>query len=605
MSFAKRIFLIFFSLVAAAVLAAIFLSGPLLKSLVTAQISARSGLETRLSGAGFDVWPALRIKLVGLQLRAPNRPGDTPVFSADEASFALPYASLMSGHPQIADIGLAHPVLQVAALHDLAAAPKSTRTATPSDQSVTIVGPLVITDGVIVDDNKQRHAIGRIDAIALRAAATPEGKLALSLAARAFGKTVYAEAKAASAADLLAGRATRIDVAADAEPMTNPAAAPAVSLRSTLRFNSAEIAFDDVTGIWQGGQLNAAGKVRFDGEAPRLTADVRLDRLDLGAAQRVQTSAPDAHDATPLNDTKLDLKSLRLLDAAIDLNVAEMRAAGLTFGNVALKTTLDRGALRLALAPADFYRGKVAADLSLDAAQDLPAQRAKITLTGVRAAPLLADLAGLDEVDGTLQLKADLASSGASPKAIMRGLAGRATLAVSDGVVSGHRLPDLFQSVAKYLPGAWRNLGDKITVDAMTANFTLANGVASTSDLHIMSPVADVDGSGNIDLADRSFDLRFDPKVKSGETSPSQNASALDLGAAILVRGPWNDPQISADLSGLMRDPQKTLDTLQSLGQQFLGGSDKPSEVPADDIMKGVGSLLKGFGGQDGPRRPH
>ena len=601
MSFAKRIFVILFSLVAAAVLAAVFLSGPLLKSLVTAQISARSGLEAHVGDVGFGVWPALRIKLAGLELRAPNRPESTAVFSADEASFALPYAGLLSGRPQIVDISLTHPVLQVAGLRDL---PAASRAATPSGPSVTILGPLVVTDGVIVDDNKRRHATARIDAIALRAAATPEGKLALSLAARAFGKTVHADAKAASADDLLAGRATRIDVAANLDPMTAPAAAPAVSLQSTLRFSTAEIVFDDVTGVWQGGQMTAAGRMRFDGEAPRLTADVRLGRLDLGAPPRVQLPASGGRDGTPLSDTNLDLSSLRLLDAAIDLKAAELRAAGLTFGNVAMTTTLDRGALRVALAPADFYQGKAAADLLLDAAQDLPEQRAKIALTGVRAAPLLADLAGLEQVDGTLQLKADLSSSGASPKAIMSGLAGRANLAVADGVVTGHKLPDLFRNVANYLPGAWRNLGDKVTINAMTANFTLANGVAATSDLHIISPVADVSGSGNIDLAGRSFDLRFDPKVKSGETSSSPSASGLDLGAAILVRGPWSDPQISADLSGLMRDPQKTLDTLQSLGQQFLGGADKPSDVPADDIMKGIGSLLKGFGGEDGPRRP-
>ena len=135
MSFAKRAFVIFLCRVAAAVLAAILLSGPILKSVLTAQISARSGLEARLSGAGFDVWPALRIKLAGLELRAPSRPEDAPVFSAEQASFTLPYAGLMSGHPQIADIVLAHPILQVAASHDLVAAPKST---TPSEPSSTM-----------------------------------------------------------------------------------------------------------------------------------------------------------------------------------------------------------------------------------------------------------------------------------------------------------------------------------------------------------------------------------------------------------------------------------------------------------------------------------
>jgi hypothetical protein len=61
------------------------------------------------------------------------------------------------------------------------------------------------------------------------------------------------------------------------------------------------------------------------------------------------------------------------------------------------------------------------------------------------------------------------------------------------------------------------------------------------------------------------------------------------------VRGPWSDPQISADLSNLMNNPQEALDKLQGLGQQFLGSSDKSSQPQADDVMKGINGLLKGF----------
>ncbi len=597
MNLAKKIALISFALVAAVVVAAVFLSERLLTAVLTEQIAARSGLHTQLSSAHFDIWPSLRIKAIGLQLSNPDAPAQGLIFSSDELSVGLPYADLFRGTPKITDIVLKHPVLHVAeAMH----APKTVdfpadKAAPHSGWNVLVTGPFTVVDGAIVDENLRRHVTARIDAINLRALETPEGTLAVSLDARMGDRNFHTDTKVVSAADLWAGRPTRVDVAASADPYV----AATLNVRATLRATRNQLAFDDVAGTLQSGKLNASGNVRFGGEAPVITADLRLDRLDLGSLDitRAPSSASDpaARDIVPLSDTAIDMKPLRLVDAMVDLKAGELRAGGLRVTNVGLRTTLEDGILRVGLKPADFYQGKVSADVLVDASQEMPTQRVKYSFTDVQAAPLLADLNGLRQFDGKLQMSANLESSGASPKTIVGNLSGSADLAVKDGVVTGHKLPDMFRSVSAYLPQAWRDLNDKITINSVTAKFAVANGTAATDDLHVLSPVADINGRGSIDLVARTLDLRFEPKIVATANTQAKPANAVDLGAAILVRGPWSDPQITADLSDLMRDPQKTLGKLQGLGEQFLGGSDKSSQPNSDNVMNGINNLLKGF----------
>jgi len=590
MTLTKKVSLIALALVAAAVVAAVFLSEPLLTAVLTQQIEARSGLRTHLSAAHFDFWPSLRIRAQGLELRSPDASAQTPIFGADELSFALPYADLLSGTPKVTDIALQRPVVHVAeAVH----MPKPADKAAASGRDVVVTGPFTVTDGIIIDENLHRHATGRIDAIKLRAQETREGTLAVSLDARIGDRNVHADAKATTAAELWAGKPTRVDVSATADPH----AAVPLTLRATLRTTRNQIAFDDVTGTWQSGKLNASGNVRFGGEAPVVTADLHFDRLDLGAfdSGKAQATDPSSQDLPPWSDATIDFKSLRLVDAIVDLKAGELRGGGLKVTNVGLKTTLDDGILRIGLGAADLYQGKVSANLLLDVSQDMPTQAVKFSFADVQASPLLSDVNGFRQFDGKLQMNANLESSGASLKAIVGNLSGIADLAVKDGVVTGHKLPDLFRSVSLYLPQAWRDLNDKITISSVTAKFAVANGTATSDDLHVLSTVADISGKGKIDLVARTFDLRFEPKIVTTPNNAAKPGNALDLGAAILVRGPWSDPQISADLSGLMNDPQKTLGKLQGLGEQFLGNSDKSSKVDPDNIMKGVSDLLKGF----------
>jgi uncharacterized protein involved in outer membrane biogenesis len=593
MTFAKKTFRVVIALVAVVVIAAVVLTDRILAYVLTTQIAARTGLQTQLGSAHLDIWPSLRVSAYGLELRKPNAQSEAPVFSTDAFAFTLPYNVLIGRTPQISDIGVTHPVVRVEAMTQALHAATPSHSAAGPD--VVLSGPFTVTDGVVINEITQRHVTARIEAINVRAQETREGTFVLSLDAKLLGNSVHADALAASSADLRAGRPTRIDIAGS----TDTHAPAPLKVRTTLRATATEIAFDDITGTWQSSGLNAAAKVRLGGEAPFLAANLRLDRLDVGTFD-VARSAPQ--DVAQLSDATMDLKSLRLVDATLDFKVDQLRAGGVNMTNIGMKSTLDKGLLRVTLNPADISQGKIAANFTVDASKDIATEAAQVSLTSLKAGPFLSDLAGFKQFDGTLDFRADLTSTGASTKAIVSNLAGNAELTVKNGVVTGHKLPDLFSQVSPFLPAAWRNLSDKIEISSMNAKFNVTHGIASSDNIHVVSPVADVTGGGDVNLVERTFNLRFAPKVKNGSSDARAPSNPVDLGATILVSGPWSDPKVSADLSGLMNNPQKAI---EGITQEFLGSPDKSSRLQTDEILKNFDGLLKGFTGDNGliPKR--
>jgi AsmA protein len=587
----KNLVLLAIAVVVAATFAAVMLAAPVLTAALTARIATKSGLKTHLGSAQVDLWPNLRIKVRDLQLADPNNPSQGLVFSAEELSFGVSYATLLGGMVTIEDVSMLHPLLRLREARHITGSADST---VPSrTRNFALSGPLTITDGVLIDENARRHAAGRVERIDLRAERTNDGAYALSLSAHFGGMPIRADARFASANDLFAGRPTNIKVVASA--VSQPS--DALNIQATLQATGTRIVFADVVGHWRNGNLNADGVVRVDTDVPRIDANLHLGRLDLDSVSLAQGNSPGGagRNFPPLNETAVDPSFLRLFDGTFDIRADDVLAHGLRLNNLIVQTTLDTGVLRAALDSAELYHGKASGTAVLDATRDLATETAKFTLAGVKVAPLLADLADIKFFDGTLQMSLDLTSSGNSPKAAVANLTGHADISIKDGIVTGHQMPELFRQIAPYLPSAWRDLNDKIAIEALTASFAVAHGTATTQDVHIVSPVADIAGKGTIDLANRTFDLRFDPKLVTGSDAGSHPPNTLDLGAAILVHGPWSEPKVSADVSDLVNNPRKALGKLQSLGQQFLRTPEKSSQVETDDIMKGVSSFLKGL----------
>ncbi len=327
------------------------------------------------------------------------------------------------------------------------------------------------------------------------------------------------------------------------------------------------------------------GSFDWSKDVPFLSLALVFNELNMGAVNLNGTPVTDLRDTfDQIGDQPLDLAPTRLVDLSLDVTVKALKAGALKAATLQAKAN-ERRAPQARGAKRQFLSRHAAGQYRIDANQRTPAETLDLALTNVDAAPLLMDAASFNHVEGKLDMVLAAKTAGANPHAMAAGLTGASRLHFHDGAITGINAPSYVQTIVTYLPGAWKNVTRRIDLTAVDGNFAIDQGTAATKDLHIVSPIIDVTGKGNIGLTDQTFDLRFDPKIVAPTNAPANpNAQAnangqpnrpapspLDLGASILVRGSWTNPQISADLSSLLNDPQGAVEKLGTLGQQFMG----------------------------------
>ena len=116
--------------------------------------------------------------------------------------------------------------------------------------------------------------------------------------------------------------------------------------------------------------------------------------------------------------------------SAAELNIGDAR-----FAPAAIDATLASGVLKAQVSNLGAYDGHANGDLTIDASAANPTYALRSDLTGVRALPLLRSVADFDKLDGKMQAKISVRSSGTSQRAIMSNLAGTVFVVFQDGAI--------------------------------------------------------------------------------------------------------------------------------------------------------------------------
>lgn len=562
------------------------------------RIEDKTGLQAHFAKTDLGFWPELHFTGHDLRL-TDSDPSHDPVLAVDQASFDLTWESLVSGKPRIANAVLIHPQLNIVEGEARKAAPSVPENKMSRLADEAKLDGVTIQNGAITIENKLRKAKVHAEAIDLRAQPADNGSLNLSGNGRLSGHDVRFKAWAASLKDLAAGTLTTLK----AEINADLGAAP-VTLQSEILLTDHALRFTAGPQQLAPNQVKATGALDWSKDVPALSLTLVANELSIGAVNLDATSGEDLRDTLDrLGDQPLDLSPSRLLDIAVAATVKTLKAGSMKAGSLQAKANLSNGVLKLGLQSADFYQGTMHADLAVDGNQQVPQESLDMVLAGVDTSPLLADAARFNHLEGRLDMAASLKTAGSNSHAMASALTGTSRLHFHDGAITGINAPSTLRAVLAYLPPAWQNLSNRIDV-TLDGTFAIKDGTAITNDLHATSPIIDARGKGSVGLADQTFDLRFDPKVvtqagRDAAAAKQQAAvSPLDLGAAILVRGPWTDPQVSADLSGLLNDLH-AIEKLSTLGQEFLGGGGAGlgtgGQMSDAEVMKGIGDLLGGL----------
>ena len=199
-----------------------------------------------------------------------------------------------------------------------------------------------------------------------------------------------------------------------------------------------------------------------------------------------------------------------------------------------------------------------------------------MTLTGVSGLPVLKDAAGFDWVDGKARIQLALAGTGATERAVMESLNGKADFVFADGAIIGYNVPQMIRGLSQgKIGGFGRNLAEKTEFSEAGASFVITKGVAETKDLRALSSIVRVSGAGTVNLGQRQIDMIVRPKL--GGASPAQpggiasgDLSGLEL--PIKIKGSWERPQVAPDVDGLLKNPTQAVDTIREIGRQLQQG---------------------------------
>lgn len=372
-----------------------------------------------------------------------------------------------------------------------------------------------------------------------------------------------------------------------------------VALAANLRYSLAgdgalsSIATDRLSLTADGVTVTGSASLALDGPRPKLVADLKSNAIALPAGG----SGDGSQDGL---DVPLPVDLLTLIDAQVNLVVAEITQNPLFLSNLSTTAILTDGTLRLDPLDAVLADGAISATLQVSAAETVPTQTLTVSWTGADFGKLARTLHGADSLEATGDAAVDLTASGASIRDMIASLAGTAWITTRDGRIANEDweliAEDLATNLLPFLEGTGRG-----TLNCAVGRWRLKRGVAETEVLMIDSDRVTVGGEGKVDLARETLDMRLTPSPK--------DASLVSLATPVLITGKFDDPQIAPDPLAVAKGVGSLVGGAALAGPLALmlpfvsSGSSEPACAEAIAVAQGTKAMPSG-GGVGEPDKP-
>ena len=335
--------------------------------------------------------------------------------------------------------------------------------------------------------------------------------------------------------------------------------------------------------------MQGNGNLTLDsnGKKPMVKGDFTLDRLDLNqyTGKGARNAAASGGELAPWSESSVDFGPLALVDADFDLAVNALEVGELKIGRSALGIALNGGKLVATLKELELYGGQGKGTITLDGGKHQPMVVLALSVDGVQGEPFLTDAAGFKKLSGTGNIVVRVTASGSTQRALMKSLAGSATISFTDGAIKGINLAEIARSIQSALSGAAIGEAAKTDFAELSASFVISNGVAANNDLKLLNPFVRLNGAGTIDIGQQSLDYRVEPKAVRSIKGQGGNTDLSGIGIPFRIHGSWGHPKYEPDLSGVANSAIDAIIHGKSptdLKNILLGGEDAPAEPAVD-----------------------
>ncbi len=253
-------------------------------------------------------------------------------------------------------------------------------------------------------------------------------------------------------------------------------------------------------------------------------------------------------------------------DADVNLNVRKTRIGHLDIGASSLGVVFHDGVMTATLGGMDLYEGHGNGTLVIDASKPIPTFSADFKLEGVQAQPLLSDAAQFTMIGGRTKLALNLEGSGEDADAIKSSLQGQASALVTDGAIEGIDLTAFISGLGEGDFDLRRGPDAKTAFSNLGGSFAIADGIAETHNLKMLSPLLEVMAEGTVDIPGSSLDILAHPEVVAGpEGKPGANDLA-GLAVPVRIEGPLDGPRIKPEIKSVLANPEAASKTMNAIG---------------------------------------
>jgi len=300
--------------------------------------------------------------------------------------------------------------------------------------------------------------------------------------------------------------------------------------------------------------LNETVSLAFTAKVDAIDVDRYLPPPEQGAA-----TAAGGGSSAPAGDPAGGLGALGALNAKGTLSIGTLKVGGLTVTNAKVTLKSGGGEIRLDPISAKLYEGSYTGSIK---AKAVGGQRVDWhfveNLKDIQIGPLLKDLTGEEQLEGTGAVQADITGSGLSDAAVRRSAKGKISFDFRDGALKGINLGQVAREVKARLRGQTvQETGpQKTDFSAFNGSLTIGQGKAKNDDLMMKSPFLRISGEGQADLVSEDLDYLLIAKVV--ETSKGQGGDELsDLAGvpiAVRVGGTFVEPTFSPDFETILKE---------------------------------------------------
>ena len=553
-----------------------------LTSAIQEQVERATGYRLAIAGTTkISLWPQLNVTLNEITLSDPKDRDTSSRLTIERVQAKMTLSSAWSGHPQISELTITRPVLFVPLLRDRirdnAAASKS---ALSGDMDGPAIDRVTIADGALVFSNLRDRVENRIDGINATAAIGADRKISLRGSARTGEQPLKFAIKAAMPAPPVERQNIPVELTLDAPAMLQ---AP-LSGKAEVRLNGSVVMINGLTG--------SLGDGAFNGWASVDIASKPLVKLDLDF-QRLNESVSNAS-ASPASqgwsNASIELNGLNYVDAQARISAAEVNFGEAHFAPAAVDLALAGGVLKASVANLGAYGGALNGEAIVDVSRSDQTYAMHADIVGVRALPLLRNLADFDKLDGKMQAKIAVRSSGPSQRAIMSNMSGTAFVNFQDGAIKDLNVAQMIRSLTSSTLSGWQETKDQNTdLSQLSASFRIERGQAQTTDLNLVGPLVRMTGAGTIDLGTKLLAFRVEPKLVMTTQGQGRTSDPVGFGIPVMIEGSWAEPRIYPDMQGILDNPDAAYARLKQMGAGLFGPNGG-----------GLGGLLGSLGGSSG-----